>query len=229
MRKLALSRSLLHFLEELEYSEAALSADSDTEALAPSFRDALTEWDHLFKREREARRDVVRAEARVAVRNQQIDRLTIKFGTLIRGVAPQFMDRVFRVAPHAFVRANLRKQCETTKNVIVAEVAKLAADHPLKSFGMALDSLASTTLAALDDRSARKGTSQQVANDVVEWKEGINNLRTTTYADLLKISATKSYGRSWVESFFRSALDDESDAEPEAAPVSTPAPAPGTP
>lgn len=221
MRKLALTRSLLHFLEEIEYSEAALSADSDTEMLAPAFRDAIDDWQLLFKRERDARRDVVRAEAYVAVRNQQIDRLTIKFAALVRGVAPSFMDRVFKIAPNAFVRANLRKQCESTKNVIVAEIAKLESESPLKSFGSLLDSLASTTLASLDDRGARKGTSQMVANDVVEWKEGINNLRTTTYAELLKVSATNGYSRAWVDSFFRSVLDNEDDANAESAPTSS--------
>ena len=224
MRNLALARSLLFFLDEVDYSEAGLSADSDTESLAPAFRDAIEEWQLLFKRERDARRDVVRAEAHVAVRNQQIDRLTMKFATLVRGVAPSFMDRVFKIAPNAFVRANLRKQCESTKNVIVAEVAKLEPESPLKSFGSMLDSVASMTIAALDDRGARKGTSQMVANDVLEWKEGINNLRTTTYAELLKIATTKGYSRAWVDSFFRAVLDDADDAEPDATPGATPAP-----
>jgi hypothetical protein len=225
MRRIALTRSLLYFLEEVEYSEAGLSADSDAETLAPAFRDAIDEWQPIFKRERDARRDVVRAEARVAVRNQQIDRVTMKFAALVRAVAPSFMDRVFKLAPNAFVRANLRKQCESTKNVIVAEVAQLEAESPLKSFGSLLDSLATTTIAALDDRGARKGTSQMVANDVLEWKEGINNLRTTTYAELLKVSVAKGYSRAWVDSFFRSAPDDEDDNETEAAPPPSPAPA----
>jgi hypothetical protein len=224
MRKLVLTRSLLYFLEEIEYTEAALSADSDAESLSPAFQNAIDEWQGLFKSERDARRNVVRAEAHVAVRNQQIDRLTIKFAALVRGVAPTFMDRVFKVAPHAFVRANLRKQCESTKNVIVAEVDKLEPESPLKSFGSVLDSLASMTLAALDDRSARKGTSQMVANDVVEWKEGINNLRTTTCADLLKIATAKGYSRAWADSFFRSAPDDERDSETEATPAPASAP-----
>ncbi|MBK9263667.1 MAG: hypothetical protein IPM54_28175 [Polyangiaceae bacterium] len=223
MRKLVLSRSLLYFLEEVEYTEAALRADSDAESLAPAFEDAIADWEALFKRERDARRNVVRTEAVVAVRNQQIDRLTMKFGTLVRAVAPAFMDRVFKVAPHAFVRANLRKQCEATKNVIVAEVAKLEAEHPLKSFGALLDTLATATITALDDRGARKGASQIVANDVLEWKEGINNLRTTTYADLLKIATAKGYPRTWVESFFRAAANDEEEAETEVAPESVPA------
>ncbi len=224
MRKLTLSRSLLYFLEELEYTEAALAADSDTESLAHGFRDAIGDWETLFKRERDARRNVVRAEARVAVGNQHIDRSTMKLAALARAVAPDFMDKVFKVAPNAFVRANLRKQCEATKNVIVAEVVKLSTDSPLKSFGATLENLATVALGALDARGVQKGALQVVANDVVEWKEGINNLRASTYADLLKMATSHGYPKSWVESFFRAANDDDGGAETEDA-----APAPVTP
>ena len=213
MRKLPIGRSLLYFLEELEYTEAALAADSDAESLSHGFRDAIGEWETLFKRERDARRDVVRAEARVAVGNQHIDRSTMKLAALARAVAPDFMDKVFKVAPNAFVRANLRKQCEATKNVLVAEVGKLSADSPLKSLGRTLDNLATTALGALDTRGVQKGALQVVANDVVEWKEGINNLRASTYADLLKMATTLGYSKSWVESFFRAANDDDAGAE----------------
>ncbi len=209
MRKLALGRSLLYFLDEIEYTEAALAADSDAQSLALPFRDVISEWETLFKRERDARREVVRAEARVAIRNQHIDRSTIKFAALVRAVAPDFMDNVFKTAPNAFIRTNLRKQCETTKNVIVAEVDKLATDSPLKPFGSALESLATTTLTVLDARGAKKGAAQLVSNDVVEWKEGINNLRTFTHADLLKMAASLGYPKSWVDSFFRAATDDD--------------------
>jgi len=226
MRKLATGRSLLYFLEDLEYTEAALAADSDAESLAQAFRDAIVEWETLFTRERGASREVVRAEARVAVRNQQIDRWTMKFAALVRGVAPEFMDKVFKVAPNAFVRANLRKQCEATKNVIVAEVAKLDANSPLKPIGSTLETLATTTLAALDSRGAKKGASQVVANDVVEWKEGINNLRTSTYADLLKLATSQGYSRAWVESFFRAAANDDEETETD---VDAATPAPATP
>jgi len=52
-----------------------------------------------------------------------------------------------------------------------------------------------------------------VANEVDEWKEGINDLRTNTYAELLKIATEKKYPKSWVESFFRavSSSDDTPD------------------
>jgi len=224
MRQLPLSRSLLFFLEEIEYSEAALAADPDAASLAAPFRDALEEWDALFKKERLGRRGVVRSEAVVAVRNERIDATTIRFGALARVAAPEVLDRCFNIAPGKFVRRNLRQQCDSTKTVIVPEIAKLAAEHPLKPFGAQLDTLAQNALTALDDRAQAMGNRQSSANDVLEWKEGVNALRTTTYAELLKIAVDNRLPKSWAESFFRK-TEDASDAEPEApAAPDTPTP-----
>ncbi|MBK9258703.1 MAG: hypothetical protein IPM54_02580 [Polyangiaceae bacterium] len=224
MRKIALSRSLIYFLEEIEYSEAGLSADPDASSLAPAFQDALMDWETLFKKERLGRRNVVRAEALVAVRNERIDATTVQFGALARAAAPELLDRCFNIAPGKFIRRNLRKQCETTKTVIVPEIAKLAPEHPCKSFGGQLDALADGAVTALDDRAKAMGNRHSSANDVLEWKEGVNALRTTTYAELLKIAVAKGLPKSWVESFFRqSDGDTESDPDTE-SPPSTPNP-----
>jgi hypothetical protein len=212
MRKVPLSRSLLFFLEELDYSEAGLSADPDATPLASAFQDAIAEWDTLFKTERLARRNIVRADALVAVRNERLDAGTMQFGALARASAPDVLNRCFTTAPSQFVRRNLRKQCEMIQTVIVPEIAKLAADHSLKPFGTRLHTLADAAVTALDDRAQALGNRQSSANDVLEWKEGINALRLTTYAELLKITATQGLPKSWAESFFRPS-DDASDTE----------------
>ena len=208
MRQLSLSRSLLFFLEEIEYSEAALSADPDAASLAVPFRDALEEWTALFNQERLGRRGVIRTEAVVNVRNERIDAATIGFGALGK-----------------FVRRNLRQQCEATKNTIVPEIAKLNADHPLKPFAPKLDTLAQNALTALDDRAQAMAHRQASANDVLEFKEGINALRTTTYAELLKMAVDHRLPKSWTESFFRKADDAEDPPEPEpSTPTTGPTP-----
>lgn len=212
MRKLALSRGLIYFLDEIEFSDAGLSADPDAAPLAIPFQDAIGEWETLFKKERVARRNVIRAEAVVAVRNERLDSTTIQFGALARAVALDVLERCFTIAPGKFVRRNLRKQCETTHTVIVPEVAKLAADHPLKPFGSRFFALANAALTALDDRAQAMGNRHSSANDVLEWKEGINALRLTTYAELLKIAADKGLPKSWAESFFRPS-DDAADSD----------------
>lgn len=211
MRKIALSHSLLFYLDELDFSEAALSADPDAAPFAVPFTEAITEWDAIFKQERLARRNVIRAEAGVAVANERFDAVVLQFAALARATARELLERCFRIAPGKFVRRNLRVQADSTKNVIVPEIASLAQDHPCKSFGPKLHSLADSALQSLDARAQVKGKSTAAANDSLEWKEGINALRTTTYAELLKIATDKGYPKSWVESFFRQSHDDNDD------------------
>ncbi|UQA55831.1 hypothetical protein [Polyangium aurulentum] len=226
MRKLPLSHGLLYFLDELEFSEAGLSADPDAQSLAAPFQETLEEWDGLFKKERSARRAVVRSEAAVAVHNERLDSTTIRFGAMVRGVAPALMNRLFTMAPGKLVRRGLRQQCEKTRDVILVELGKLEDAHPLKPFAAQLGTLVDAALSALDSRAQAKGARQTIASDIEEWKEGVNALRTTTYAELLKISADKGYPRSWVESFFRtaSAASDPSDEDAESPATSTPEP-----
>lgn len=203
VRKLHITYSLATFLDDIEYTEAALSADPDASSLAAPFKDSLEEWSGQFKKERASRRDVTRAEAVVAVRNERLDQLTRRFGAAVRAYAPELMGKLFgEQAPGQFIRKGLRVQCEKTRDVILPELDKLGAAHPLEPFAAQLDAAVNAALAALDARAKAKGARQVVANDIDEWKEGINALRTTTYAELLKIAAAKKYPKSWADSFF---------------------------
>src|SRR5690349_18605995 len=104
MRKIQLSASLLTFLDELEFVEAALSADDETKDLAKPFHDELSDWDGVFKKERAGRRGVIRADAVVSVRNAQLDSTSLKFGANVLAEAggdrkSPFFRRFFSVAP----------------------------------------------------------------------------------------------------------------------------------
>jgi hypothetical protein len=213
VRKIPLSHSLIHYLDKLEGSEAALAADPDAESLAPPFQEAIAEWGDVFHRERLSRREVIRADAVVRVRNEQIDFLTMGFAAMVRAVAGDLLRKLFSIAPGRFIRRGLRQQCEQTQNVILPELAKLHPDDALKPFAPQLEAAASHALASLDARAKAKGARRSVATDVEEWKEGINALRTTTYAELLKIAAEKDYPRSWVDAFFEDSATED-DEEP---------------
>jgi hypothetical protein len=219
MRQIPLSFGLLAYLEELEHSEAALSADPDAKDLAAPFTEAIGEWDNIFKQERAARRGVIRAEAVVAVRDQRLDDTTMKCSTMVRAVNPALLGKLFTMAPGRFVRRGLRKQCETTRDLIVPELQKQPSDSPLKPFASSLDKGVKAALSALDERSKAKGARQAASNEIDEWKEGINALRTTTYAELLKLATEKGFGKAWVETFFRSSsstsVSDEAAEPPE--------------
>lgn len=216
MHQIPLTYSLLTFLDELEYTEAALSADTDAAPLAATFQDELAAWSPMFDKERGARRAVVRANAVVRVRNASLDDATNRFGAMASAV--KLVERFFPVPRSEFIRRALSKQCDHTLNVIVPELTKLSPDHALRPFGDLLGKLATTAREALATRGAAAGANAVVAHEVDDWKHGVNKLRTTTYAELLKTAAAKGFSREWVEAFFRQA-DDR-------APVEVPAPAP---
>lgn len=223
MRKTALSASLLTFLEQLEYTEAALSADEETVDLAAPFADQIGEWADVFKKERAGRRAVVRAEAVVSVRNARLDQKTVKFGANVLAETggdrkTGFFRRFFAKAPSAFVRLPLRKQCEQTLAVVVVELAKLEPTHVLKPYQEPLTSLAKAALEALDARTKAKGERTIGASDIDEWKEGCNTLSLSTYAELLKLAAEKGYARSWADSFFPSEATAAAETEEAPAP-----------
>lgn len=221
MRKIPLSHGLITYLEEIEHTEAALLADDDAKVLAAAFSSAIQDWDGIFKTERSTRREIIRAEAIVAVRNEQLDTATMQFSRAARALAPGLLDRAFNIAPGRFIRTALRKQAERTVNVIAVEIGKLDAQNPVASFGPRLDALAKAAITALDGRAQAKGAAATGGNDVDEWKEGINSLRLLTWTELIKIADSKGYPRSWAEAFFRRIDDDGRRAgeDTEAAPV----------
>lgn len=209
MRQIPSSSSLLSYLDNLEYIEAGLSADEETSDLAKPFQEEIAAWEDVFRNERAGRRGVTRAEAMVAVRNAQLDRATLKFGANVLAETggdrkASFFRRFFSAAPSQLVRQPLRKQCDNTLNIMVAELDKLDKKHPLRSFTTPLTTMAKAALTALDARTKVKAARSISANDVDEWKEGVNTLRLSTYAELLKLAAEKSYGRAWADSFFPS-------------------------
>lgn len=212
MRQIPVSSSLLTFLDEMEFTEAALRADEHAAEFAAGFDEEIAGWNEVFQRERAARREVIRGDALVAVRNGQVDDVTLRFGALAlveanRDRKSPLFRKFFPTAPSEFVRGALRKQCERTRDVIVPEINKLPEGSMLKPFGDLLSKGAKAALAALTARSKAQGEAASVASDVLEWKEGINRLRTTTHAELIKVATEQRLGRAWVEMFFRSASD----------------------
>jgi hypothetical protein len=220
MRQLSKNYSLATFLDELEFTEAALSADEESADLAPQVASQIAEWPGVYAKEREARRAVTRADAVVAVRNGALDSTTSKFSGVALVEANQdrksvFFRRFFPVPASEFVRKNLRVQAQQTLEVMVPEIAKLVDSSPLKPFGTRLEKLSRLAIEALDARSKAMGARGMASADVEEWKDGVNRLRSSLHAELLKRAAEKGYPKSWSETFFHA--DSERSAEPKAS------------
>ncbi|MEP7121401.1 MAG: hypothetical protein ABJE95_10845 [Byssovorax sp.] len=208
MRKLALAASLLTFLDELEYTEAGLAADPDTSELSSAFAEEITAWGAQFTAERASRRAVTRAEAVVAVRDGQIDRLTQRFAGQALAEASgdrkaAAFKRFFPSPASELIRIALRKQCERTRDVVVAELGKVDESSVLRPYLAQFEVVVSSTFAALDVRATARGARGSASHATDEWKEGVNSLRLTTYAELVKIASEKGYPRAWAETFFR--------------------------
>lgn len=226
MRRLSLTSSLLVYLEELEFTEATLSARDDTKELAGPFREEIETWERVLKTYRESRRAIVRADAVVAVRDQELDEITSNFSrSLLAEVNGDRKSALFRRffpdTPSELIRKPLRKQCEHTLNRIVPELKQLPDGSPLKAFARPLAEAAQRALDALDARAKVGAERASVAIDVEEWKEGVNRLRTSTYAELLRMGAEKGLGKAFARSFFRAAKRATTKGTPE-TPSDTP-------
>lgn len=218
MKQIPLSNSLLTYLDHLEFSEAALAADPDTEDLAKPYTQQIADWPKTFEKERASRRQVVRSQAIVQVSNTQIDRTTLRFGTQLLGESNNdrksgLFRRYFPSSPSEFVRQPLRAQCEHTVSVISPELGKLDKASPLKAYGPLLDKQAKAALSALAARTQAKAARGITASDTEEWKEDVNRLRLGTYAALLKIAAEKGYGKAWADTFFLSPSHNEQNED----------------
>lgn len=218
MRKLVTSSSLSTYLDHLEFTEAALAASDHTAGLALGFGAAITEWEDVAKRERASRRAVTRAEAVVGVLDQVLDELTAAFAGQLLVEAKQdrkstLFRRFFPTTPSDFMRGNLRNQCEVTRDRILAELGKLDASSPLRAHEAPLAAAVTATLTAIDARAKARAERASVASDVSDWKDGINKLRTSTFAELLRLSTERSHSKAWVEAFFPSVRDAKDEVQ----------------
>jgi hypothetical protein len=209
MHAIPITSSLLTFLEALEYTEAALLADEETHDLAKPITHEIADWTKVSTAERAARREVIRAEAVVAVRNAQLDTKTLAFGSQVVASGGgdrkgSFFRRFFSSTPSEFVRQPLRKQAEQTLNTLVLEAGKLDKEHPLHKLAPPIKKIAQAALTALDHRTTVKAARASSAHDTDEWKEGANTLLLSTYAELLKLAAENGHPKSWAAAFFPS-------------------------
>jgi hypothetical protein len=228
MRDISLSRSLLVFADELEYTEAALLAEPATAELAPPVTLKLGQWDGVFSAWRSARREITRSNAVVAVVNAMLDEVTKLFGGEALVEAKQdrkspLFRRFFPVAPSELIRWGFRDQVDATKNMIIVELRKLAEGNRLRAYIEPMTSLVTSATNAIERRSVVWGERSGVGLTTEDYKRGVNALRTTTYAELLKIAAANGWSKAWADSFFRKPSERGEGVTEEPEPVAPPA------
>jgi len=229
VRQIPVDRALPLFFDELEFTEAALAANPDTADLASIVAPKIAECDAMSRAERESRRAVVRASAVVAVKDSQLDSLTSRVAGIALVEANQNREsplfrRLFPSAPYQIASQGLRKQAEFTQASLVPELRKQGEASPLKAVAEPLAAASQGALEALTARAKAMADRGIASHDLEEWKEGVNRLRLTLYAELLRRAAEKGYGRDWADTFFT--RDSRGRATEDALPESPPPPAP---
>lgn len=215
MRLIPLNYSLGVYLADLQYTDAALAANPETADLVATTGEAIASFDAIAKAERDARHAVDRADAVVTVCDQTLDEWTTQAGVIVFAAAggdrsSPFFRRFFLVAPSSFVRFGLRKQCQQTLDALVPEMKKLDPSHPLAALAPSLEQASKAGLDALDKRGKAMSARGMVANDVREWKDGINRMRTRLHLELQRRAVEKGRGKDWADAFFRRGPSSES-------------------
>lgn len=207
MRQIRLSAPLLDFLDELNFTKIMLSIHEETQPLTAAFGQLIDEWQEIFTKYQNSRLEALSAEARFLKANRELDFVTQKFAAQLLVEAgnnrknPLFL-RFFPTAPSTLTHGPYRQQCETTRDRLIPEIAKLAPVSPLKPYEAQLSQLVQTMLEALDNRTTQKTLQSLRALEIEQWKEGVNRVRTAVYGELLKIAMDQGEDRAWVESFF---------------------------
>lgn len=121
MRQIPIRSSLLTFLDELEFTEAALPAEPLATEFATAFDEEIAGWGDVFQRERAARREVTRGHALVAIRNGLLDATTLRFGDHCflesgRDRKSVAFRKFFPTSSSEFVNGSLRKQAVAVAN-----------------------------------------------------------------------------------------------------------------
>lgn len=222
MRSISPKSSLETYLDHLEFTEASLSANRLTRALAAPYLVLIDEWSGIYQHERASRRDVTRTAAVVGVLDRDLDDATMLFtGAALVEVrqdrsAPLFK-RLMPMVPSEFVRTALRTQAELTIERVVPEIERLPATSPLHGYVAPLREGATALIAGLEARSRAEAARASAAADVAAWKARVNQQRVTTLGALLQVAAAEGKSRSWAQSFFpreAQAAHEEPEAPP---------------
>ena len=210
MRALPTSRSLLHFWEQAVFLEAALLADPETKHLAPPVTETLDDFSALLQKDLTARRVLVQAYAHGSVADADLDTGIRRVFSSTLHLTGQDRKRteftsLFGSSIAAIVRHALRKQLEVTKDLLRRLSTLSVFPDSFKNDATAILS----PLVAAGDAAVEEQKQAEVARiatrlDVTAWKEEVNALRLSVYAQLLSIASKTGRKRSWAEAFFPS-------------------------
>lgn len=229
MRTVPLDRSIIQFWEELLYTEAALLADEETAALAAVVTATLDDFSKMMQVDLDTRRALIQARARASVADENLDDGLREVHSNTLHLVRQDRSRkeyqtLFPGALTALIRHALVKQIGAANEVI----QKLGLSLFEPAFREAQVALIKPMIekgeAVLDERKDAELGRVEGRLEIDAWKEEVNAVRMSVYAQLLTLAAKNKHKRSWAESFFpkasaRSSRDETGVDDVEVEPV----------
>lgn len=201
------------------FTLAALEASGDHSKLEAALGKQFAKWDTIELARREAEDGIVRANARVSVRDAQLDRAVKAFANeLLRDAGGKVEDKTFRAyfpdAPSEVVRLGLESEIEACEKLVNTSakvtVSKRANEH-LTAIKRAMDE-GRKVLAVRREAYAKQAL---VSLDIASWKQAANAARESIYVALQAWGIDHGVGREYADAFFPDATRAKKKAKSE--------------
>ncbi|MFO7563054.1 MAG: hypothetical protein R6X02_10465 [Enhygromyxa sp.] len=230
MRAIPPGRSILHYWAELTYLEAALLAEEETAPFAAPVTTMLEEFDAITKRDLDTRRAIIQAYARSSVADTNLDEALREVQANTLHLVRQDRSRkeyktLFPAALTGLIRHALARQVVVAHEFVERLGLSLFDAEFRKAQVTLLDPQIARGEAVLVERKEAELGRVEARIEIETWKEEVNAVRMSVYAQLLTIAAKHKRKRAWAETFFPKnsnrgargadeAEDDNDESEP---------------
>lgn len=207
MRTIPLTHSLLQHWEQLTYLEAALLAHPEAAPLAQPVTETLESFPAIRDLDLQTRRTIVQARAHGSVADAGLDEALREVHSNTLHLTRQ--DRsakhyrsLFPNALAAHIRHALARQVEVTRETRAQLQLSLYEQEFRAEQEALLDPALEAGEGALEERKSAEFARVEGRMAVDAWKEEVNAVRLSVYAQLLTLAAKARRKRSWANSFF---------------------------
>jgi hypothetical protein len=206
------------YWEDLVYVEAALLASDETIPIAAAVTATLEEFAAVSQRDLDTRRALIQTRARSSVADANLDDALREVHANTLHLVRQDRTRkeyttLFPGALTGLIRHALAKQIIAGREFITRLGLSVFETVFRDTQVGLLEPKIAKGEAVLEERKNAEFDRVEGRIDIETWKEEVNAVRMSVYAELLKLAAKTKRKRSWVESFFPSTSARSTRAE----------------
>lgn len=226
MRAIGMGSSIFVYWSALVYVEAALLADDATKDLAAPITETLDDFAKLLQLDLETQRGKIRAAARSAVADGQIDTgIRALFSSVLHLVGqdrkrPE-LKTLFPTTIGDAVRFALRKQIDVAAGLVEKLKFKYYPDALRDEHTKSLNSSIKHGRAVVKELVDAEIARGHARIDIQEWKTEANKTLRSVYGQLVDLGAQNGRSPKWADMFFPknpATVADEEDPSEDAKP-----------